>query len=81
MAYRCFCSTRRLNWLRNDAMRRKEVPRYDNRCRHLSQANIEEFEARKTESCIRFKVNLLVVETLKIFLVFSVLLHDKKINW
>ncbi|XP_050691446.1 probable glutamate--tRNA ligase, mitochondrial [Eriocheir sinensis] len=55
-AYKCFCSNRRLNWLRNDAMRRNEVPRYDNRCRHLSPANIEELEANQTESCIRFKL-------------------------
>lgn len=64
-AYKCYCSSRRLDWLRNDAMRRNEVPRYDNRCRHLSKANIEEFEANQTDSCIRFKViYLLVLETM-----------------
>lgn len=64
-AYKCFCSSRRLAWLRNDAARRNEVPRYDNRCRHLSQTNIEELESKNTEACIRFKVINLILETLK----------------
>ena len=55
-AYKCYCSTRRLNWLRSDAIRRNEVPKYDNRCRLLSQNQIEELERKGTESCIRFKV-------------------------
>ncbi|KAK8390301.1 hypothetical protein O3P69_010169 [Scylla paramamosain] len=55
-AYKCYCSSRRLNWLRNDAIRRNEVPRYDNRCRHLSQNQIKEQELKGTESCIRFKL-------------------------
>ncbi|MPC24261.1 putative glutamate--tRNA ligase, mitochondrial [Portunus trituberculatus] len=56
-AYKCYCSNRRLNWLRNDAIRRNEVPKYDNRCRHLSQKQIEELEGKGTESCIRFKLD------------------------
>ncbi len=34
LAYRCNCSRERLDALRDDAMKRKEKPRYDGHCRH-----------------------------------------------
>jgi glutamyl-tRNA synthetase len=34
LAYRCNCSRERLDQLREDAMKRKEKPRYDGHCRH-----------------------------------------------
>lgn len=34
LAYRCDCSRERLDTLRDDAMKRKEKPRYDGHCRH-----------------------------------------------
>ncbi|XP_039270239.2 nondiscriminating glutamyl-tRNA synthetase EARS2, mitochondrial-like [Styela clava] len=42
IAYKCFCSERRLEILRRDQMQRKERSRYDNRCRNLSESEIEE---------------------------------------
>lgn len=40
-AYRCFCTEHRLELMRKDAARRNEHLRgYDNRCRHLSSAEI-----------------------------------------
>ncbi len=34
LAYRCNCSKERLDEMRDEAMRRKEKPRYDGHCRH-----------------------------------------------
>lgn len=36
-AYRCYCSEGRLEVLRKNALRNREIPRYDNRCRSLHQ--------------------------------------------
>ncbi|WP_163142085.1 glutamate--tRNA ligase, partial [Arhodomonas sp. KWT] len=36
-AYRCYCSRERLESLREAQMARKEKPRYDGRCRHLTE--------------------------------------------
>jgi len=51
-AYRCYCSKERLEQLREGQMARKEKPRYDGRCRHLTAppagagANINEYVVR-----------------------------------
>lgn len=55
-AYKCFCSDTRLDLLRKDALRRRETPKYDNKCRSFSVAKIEEFEKQGRPHCIRFKV-------------------------
>ncbi|KAK3596712.1 hypothetical protein CHS0354_025010 [Potamilus streckersoni] len=56
LAYRCFCTPHRLELLRKEAMRRRENPGYDNRCRHLTSDQIEEKLAQNTPYVIRFKV-------------------------
>ncbi|GAB0093048.1 Glutamyl-tRNA synthetase [Sergentomyia squamirostris] len=55
-AYYCFCSERRLELLRKEALRVREVPKYDNRCRHLTPGQIAEKLAAKDTFCIRFKL-------------------------
>jgi len=47
-AYRCYCSRERLEQLREGQMARKEKPRYDGRCRHLTAppAGADEFVVR-----------------------------------
>ncbi|KAK3889148.1 hypothetical protein Pcinc_006725 [Petrolisthes cinctipes] len=55
-AYKCFCSSRRLAWLRNAAVQQNETPKYDNRCRNLSPAKVEKLESEGTPYCIRFKL-------------------------
>lgn len=42
LAYRCFCSSERLKFLRDYQLRNREKPRYDGRCRHLSSSEFEE---------------------------------------
>uniref|UniRef100_A0A1B0DF06 Glutamyl/glutaminyl-tRNA synthetase class Ib catalytic domain-containing protein n=1 Tax=Phlebotomus papatasi TaxID=29031 RepID=A0A1B0DF06_PHLPP len=55
-AYYCFCSERRLELLRKEALRVRQVPKYDNRCRHLTPGQIAEKLAAKDTFCIRFKL-------------------------
>lgn len=56
LGYRCFCTDRRLNLLRKEAIRKQEIPKYDNRCRHLSSEEIKKNLDEEKPSCIRFKV-------------------------
>ncbi|XP_055687029.1 probable glutamate--tRNA ligase, mitochondrial [Lutzomyia longipalpis] len=55
-AYYCFCSERRLELLRKEALRLRQVPKYDNRCRHLTPGQIAKKLAAKDTFCIRFKL-------------------------
>ncbi|KAJ8941090.1 hypothetical protein NQ314_010495 [Rhamnusium bicolor] len=55
-AYHCFCTDKRLQLLRRESLRLQEVPKYDNRCRHLT-ADVARSRLEKGDiSCIRFKV-------------------------
>lgn len=55
-AYRCFCTERRLDLLRKEALRTRQVPRYDNKCRHLTTSEVDSLLAKGTPHCIRFKL-------------------------
>lgn len=55
-AYRCFCSQTRLNLIRKEAAKNREIPRYDNRCRHLTEREISEKLSANEEFTIRFKL-------------------------
>ncbi|XP_052844967.1 probable glutamate--tRNA ligase, mitochondrial [Drosophila gunungcola] len=55
-AYRCFCTERRLDLLRKEALRTRQVPRYDNKCRHLTATEIDSLLAKGAPHCIRFKL-------------------------
>ncbi|XP_023307851.2 probable glutamate--tRNA ligase, mitochondrial isoform X1 [Lucilia cuprina] len=55
-AYRCFCTERRLDLLRKEAVRTRQIPKYDNKCRHLTEKQINELLAKETPYCIRFKL-------------------------
>lgn len=52
-AYYCFCTERRLDLLRREAVKVKEPFKYDNRCRHLTPVQIAEKLANKDTFCIR----------------------------
>lgn len=56
-AYYCFCTERRLELLRKDALRNRQIPKYDNRCKHLTPIQIAEKLANHDTFCIRFKLN------------------------
>ena len=55
-AYRCFCTNRRLELMRRDAVRRGERPHYDNRCRSLSDAKVSELLEKEVPYVVRLKV-------------------------
>lgn len=55
-AYHCFCTERRLELLRRDAIRANESPKYDNRCRHLATEKVHEKLARKHPHVIRWEM-------------------------
>lgn len=55
-AYKCFCTEKRLQLLRRDALRTRTIPRYDNKCRTLDEEELKQNEGNNY--CIRFKVNI-----------------------
>ncbi|CAG9771450.1 unnamed protein product [Ceutorhynchus assimilis] len=56
-AYHCFCTDRRLQLLKREAVKAQEIPKYDNKCRHLSQEDVQRRMNRGESSCIRFKIS------------------------
>ncbi|VEN35935.1 unnamed protein product [Callosobruchus maculatus] len=56
-AYHCFCTDKRLQLLRKEAVRAQEIPKYDNKCRHLSSEDVMTRLKRGDPSCIRFKIS------------------------
>lgn len=52
-AYYCFCTEKRLEHLRKEAIQQNEIPRYDNRCRHLTPLQVAEKLANHDAMCIR----------------------------
>ncbi|RWS09899.1 putative glutamate--tRNA ligase-like protein [Dinothrombium tinctorium] len=61
-AYRCFCSQTRLELLRKEAAKNREMPRYDRRCFHLSKEEIKDNFNKKIPFTIRFKLPNELVE-------------------
>ncbi|KAG6456882.1 hypothetical protein O3G_MSEX010017 [Manduca sexta] len=55
-AYKCFCTERRLNILRRDALKTQRIPKYDNRCRSLTDEEIKEKMKSGVPYCVRFKL-------------------------
>jgi len=56
-AYPCFCSEKRLELLRREALRMRQVPKYDNKCRTLSQDEVRQKIDAGLSHCVRFKVS------------------------
>lgn len=55
-AYRCFCTPKRLELLRREAMRRREKPGYDNYCRSLSTEEMDEKLKAGLPFVVRLKI-------------------------
>ncbi|CAD6191681.1 unnamed protein product [Caenorhabditis auriculariae] len=56
-AYRCFCSSDRLELLRKDASRRGQVPKYDRRCLGLDPSTSKAMASDGVAHVIRFKLD------------------------
>ena len=55
-AYRCYCTPEELDAVRSEQERTKQPPRYNGRCRNLSDAERAAFEAQERTAVIRFAV-------------------------
>lgn len=55
-AYKCFCSNERLEQLRKEQLQKGVMPRYDGRCRTLSQETILKMEEEGLKPVLRFRV-------------------------
>ncbi|PWU24165.1 glutamate--tRNA ligase [Candidatus Cerribacteria bacterium 'Amazon FNV 2010 28 9'] len=55
-AYYCFCDAQTLDAMRTEQQARKEIPRYDRRCLHLSAQEIERKLANGEPHVIRMKM-------------------------
>ncbi|XP_003707042.1 putative glutamate--tRNA ligase, mitochondrial [Megachile rotundata] len=56
-AYYCFCTENRLQLLKREALKCGQVPKYDNRCRHLSDDEVKQKLKKGDPYCIRFKLS------------------------
>lgn len=57
-AYRCFCSKTRLDLLRKSQERNREKPRYDGKCRHLTDSEIQQkLHENNGKHVLRFVLN------------------------
>lgn len=57
-AYLCYCSPERLTAMRQEQAKRKQPPKYDRRCRDLTQRERTKLEATGVTPVIRFKTPL-----------------------
>jgi len=57
-AYLCYCSPQELEQMRQEQIRRKQPPRYDRRCRNLSEEQRRSLEAEGRTPVVRFKTPL-----------------------
>ncbi len=55
-AYKCFCSEESLEKLRKEQLSKGKMPRYDGRCRSLSQEEIAKCESSGLRPALRFRV-------------------------
>ncbi|XP_071976298.1 nondiscriminating glutamyl-tRNA synthetase EARS2, mitochondrial [Engystomops pustulosus] len=55
-AYRCFCTLQRLELIKKEALRSRQTPRYDNRCRHLTSNQVKEKMAKNMPFVVRFQL-------------------------
>jgi nondiscriminating glutamyl-tRNA synthetase len=69
-SYKCFCSEERLEKLRKEQLSKGKMPRYDGRCRSLSEGEIAEMESSGLRPVLRFHVG-------KGSILFEDLIHGK----
>ncbi|MBX5476519.1 MAG: glutamate--tRNA ligase [Clostridia bacterium] len=55
-AYRCYCTPEELAERREAAVKAGRAPRYDGRCRNLSEAEVRAFEAEGRRPAVRLRV-------------------------
>ncbi|MDI7259252.1 MAG: glutamate--tRNA ligase [Thermodesulfobacteriota bacterium] len=68
--YKCFCSPERLESLRKEQLSQGTMPRYDGKCRSLSEGEISKMESEGLRSALRFQVEGRVI-------IFKDLVHGR----
>jgi nondiscriminating glutamyl-tRNA synthetase len=68
--YKCFCSPERLEALRKEQLSKGKMPRYDGRCRFLSEEEVAKMEAAGQRPVLRFRVG-------KGAIIFEDLIHQR----
>ncbi len=68
--YKCFCSPERLESLRKEQLSRGRMPKYDGKCRSLSEREILKMESEGLRPVLRFQVD-------KGMVVFEDLIHGR----
>jgi glutamyl-tRNA synthetase len=61
LIYPCFCTQEELSERRLEQEKRGEPPRYDNRCRHLTEREINDYQKQGRKFSWRFKVPAKIV--------------------
>ncbi len=56
LAYRCYCTAAELEAEREQQRQNKQPPKYSGKCRHLSAAQIADYEADGRSSVVRFSM-------------------------
>lgn len=56
-AYRCYCTPEELKQMREEQKVKNQAPRYDNRHRHLTEAECKKFESEGRKPVIRFIID------------------------
>ncbi len=56
MAYKCFCSPERLEALRKEQLSKGMMPKYDGKCRSLTEKESSEMESEGLRPVLRFRV-------------------------
>ncbi|KAF5295425.1 hypothetical protein FQA39_LY13086 [Lamprigera yunnana] len=56
LAYRCFCTNKRLDLLRVEALKMRQIPKYDNRCKSLSEEDLNKKLKKNEPYCVRFEM-------------------------
>ncbi len=54
--YKCFCTPERLETLRKEQLSKSMMPKYDGKCRSLSEAEISKMESEGRRPVLRFRV-------------------------
>lgn len=57
LAYRCYCTPEELEKMREKQKAKHQAPRYDNRHRHLTEAERQKFESEGRKPVIRFIID------------------------
>lgn len=68
--YKCFCSPERLESLRKEQLSRGMMPKYDGKCRSLSEGEISKMESGGLRPVLRFRVD-------KGMVVFEDIIHGR----